>query len=230
MNKNQKILIAIVCICTIASGWLAFIHIDWLSKIQEIVQDSGTWGAVIFVIAYAISTLLILPVTAFNIAGGALYGEGEGLLLTSVGALISALLAFVFARSLNINFPEVEKRYPSVSENIASGGLFYVFVARLLPLVPYGIVSFAAGLSSIKRRDYILGSLLGTPLGIIPFVFLGSTGIQMANTNDLRPLVMSCIGLVMLIIAGIWYQKRTKDVAKFDEEEESILPCTNPLP
>ena len=227
---DKKVSVCIVFILTIASGWITFTHIDGLNQIQEIVLESGLWGYVIFIAAYAIAILLILPVTAFNIAGGAVFGGIMGLLLASVGALISAVVGFFLVRSLNINFPEVDKRYPSVSENIASGGLFYVFVARLLPLVPYGIVSFAAGLSSIKRRDYILGSLLGTPLGIIPFVFLGSTGIQMANTNDLRPLVMSCIGLVMLIIAGIWYQKRTKDVAKFDEEEESILPCTNPLP
>jgi uncharacterized membrane protein YdjX (TVP38/TMEM64 family) len=227
---NKKVLIGIIFPLSMISIWLTFTQIDWLNQIQEIVQESGIWGYVIFVGAYAIATLLIFPVTAFNIAGGAVFGGIMGLLLASVGALISAVVGFFLVRSLNINFPEVDKRYPSVSENIASGGLFYVFVARLLPLVPYGIVSFAAGLSSIKRRDYILGSLLGTPLGIIPFVFLGSTGIQMANTNDLRPLVMSCIGLVMLIIAGIWYQKRTKDVAKFDEEEESILPCTNPLP
>jgi len=227
---NKKVLIGIIFPLSMISIWLTFTQIDWLNQIQEIVQESGIWGYVIFVGAYAIATLLIFPVTAFNIAGGAVFGGIMGLLLASVGALISAVVGFFLVRSLNINFPEVDKRYPSVSENIASGGLFYVFVARLLPLVPYGIVSFAAGLSSIKRRDYILGSLLGTPLGIIPFVFLGSTGIQMANTNDLRPLVMSCIGLVMLIIVGIWYQKRTKDVAKFDEEEESILPCTNPLP
>ena len=69
MNKNPKTLIAITCICTIATGWLTIINIDWLAQTHQIVRDAGAFGGVVFVIAYAIATFLILPITAFNIAG-----------------------------------------------------------------------------------------------------------------------------------------------------------------
>ncbi|MCA6554905.1 MAG: hypothetical protein IM516_08430 [Pseudanabaena sp. M158S2SP1A06QC] len=35
-----------------------------------------------------------------------------------------------------------------------------------MPIIPYGVVSFAAGLSPIKRRDYLIGTLQVTPSGI----------------------------------------------------------------
>ncbi|MFN5837801.1 MAG: TVP38/TMEM64 family protein, partial [Pseudanabaena sp.] len=79
---NKKLLIGIFAL-TVVSGWITFTHIDGLNQIQDIAQESGIWGYAFFVITYAIATLLILPVTAFNIAGGALYGGIEGLLLTS---------------------------------------------------------------------------------------------------------------------------------------------------
>ncbi|NMF58016.1 TVP38/TMEM64 family protein [Pseudanabaena yagii] len=200
---NKKLLIGIFAL-TVVSGWITFTHIDGLNQIQDIVQDAGIWGYVIFVIAYAIATLLILPVTAFNIAGGALYGNVEGLLLTSLGALLSALLGFILARSLK--FSADDERWAKISQNLVAGGIAYSFAARLLPIIPYGVVSFAAGLSPIKRRDYLLGTLLGTPLGIAPFVFLGSTGVQMGTSHDVLPLLASSMGLAVLIVVGTWYK------------------------
>ncbi|MFN6065597.1 MAG: hypothetical protein ACK45T_00200, partial [Pseudanabaena sp.] len=110
---NKKLLIGIFAL-TVVSGWITFTHIDGLNQIQDIAQESGIWGYAFFVITYAIATLLILPVTAFNIAGGALYGGIEGLLLTSLGALLSALLGFILARSLN--FSADDERWAKISQ------------------------------------------------------------------------------------------------------------------
>ena len=200
---NKKLLIGIFAL-TVVSGWITFTHIDGLNQIQDIAQESGIWGYAFFVITYAIATILILPVTAFNIAGGALYGGIEGLLLTSLGALLSALLGFILARSLK--FSPDDERWAKISQNLVNGGLAYSFAARLLPIIPYGVVSFAAGLSPIKRRDYLIGTLLGTPLGIAPFVFLGSTGVQMGTSDDVLPLLASSMGLAVLIAVGTWYK------------------------
>ena len=212
---NKKVLIAILFFFSVFSGWIAFTNLDWFNQIQDIVRDSGAWGYGIFIVAYAIATLLILPVTAFNIAGGAIFGGVEGMLLTSIGALISALLAFVLARmfaesmagkymTITVN----SDRWSNVSDRLVSGGISYSFAARLLPLIPYGVVSFAAGLSPIKRRDYLLGTLLGTPLGIAPFVFLGSTGVQVGSSHDVIPLLASSAGLAVLVILATWYRQK----------------------
>lgn len=222
---KKKILVAIAIILTIITGWITVIHIDWFSQIQQIVKTSGIWGSVIFVIAYAIATLLILPVTALNIAGGALYGGFEGLLLTSVGALISALLGFVLARSLGTKLTASDNNPANNPSNIGQylvkGGIGYAFASRLFPLIPYGVVSLAAGVSPIKRRDYLLGTLLGTPLGIAPFVFLGSTAGQVYSRHDVLPLLASSMVLAMLIVAGTWYgSSQKKELVQSDYAED----------
>ncbi|NUN64562.1 TVP38/TMEM64 family protein [Pseudanabaena biceps] len=208
---KKKILVVVAIILTIITGWITFIHIDWFSQIQQIVKTSGIWGSVIFVIAYAIATLLILPVTALNIAGGALYGGFEGLLLTSAGALTSAFMGFVLARWLGNKWIPSDKSESNISKNLVSGGIGYAFAARLFPLIPYGLVSFAAGLSPIKHRDYLIGTLLGTPLGIAPFVLLGSTGVQVTSSHDVRPLLASSLGLAILVVVGTWYGSSQKE-------------------
>jgi uncharacterized membrane protein YdjX (TVP38/TMEM64 family) len=222
---KRNFLIAIAGLITVITVWITFIHIDWLSQVQELVKTSGIWGSIIFVIAYAIATLLILPVTALNIAGGALYGVLTGLLLTSLGALISALLGFILARSLDTKLIASEynsaDNLSNVGQNLVKGGIGYAFAARLLPVIPYGVVSIAAGISPIKRRDYLLGTLMGTPLGIAPFVFLGSTGEQVLSKNDVLPLLASSMGLAMLLAVGTWYRSRQKhELAQGDYAED----------
>jgi uncharacterized membrane protein YdjX (TVP38/TMEM64 family) len=224
---DKKVLITIVFALTVFSGWIAFTNIDWFNQIQDIVRESGAWGYCLFIAAYAIATLLILPVTAFNIAGGAIFGAVQGLLLTSIGALISALLAFILARIFAESAESAESiglkhgvkhiasnvnsdRWSNVSDRLVAGGISYSFAARLLPLIPYGVVSFAAGLSPIKRRDYLLGTLLGTPLGIAPFVFLGSTGVQVGSSHDVIPLLASSAGLAILVILATWYRQQSQ--------------------
>jgi uncharacterized membrane protein YdjX (TVP38/TMEM64 family) len=69
------------------------------------------------------------------------------------------------------------------------GGLFYMFAIRLLPIIPYGLVNFAAGLTSIRFRDYLIGTILGTVPGVLPFVMLGSSGLQAMRTGDILPLL-----------------------------------------
>ncbi len=222
---KRNFLIAIAGLITVITVWITFIHINWLSQVQELVKTSGIWGSIIFVIAYAIATLLVLPVTALNIAGGALYGVLTGLLLTSLGALISALLGFILARSLGTKLITSEynsaDNLSNVGQNLDKGGIGYAFAARLLPVIPYGVVSLAAGLSPIKRRDYLLGTLMGTPLGIAPFVFLGSTGVQMYSGHDVLPLLASSMGLAMLVAVGTWYRSRQKhELAQGDYAED----------
>ena len=209
---NRKFLVATGCIITLATIWATLFHVNWFSEIQKVVLDTGTWGYVIFVLAYVSATLIILPVTALNVAGGAIYGGIQGLFLTSFGALLSAIIAFELARRFGSKFIMTHGRLSHASKNLIAGGLTYAFAARLLPLIPYGVVSFAAGLSPIKQRDYLLGTLFGTPLGIAPFVFLGSTGVKVLSIHDVFPFLLSSMAIAVLVGVATWYRQHLKSL------------------
>lgn len=209
---NRKFLVATTCILTIITIWVTLFHVNWFTQIQKVVLDTGEWGYVIFVLAYTIATLMILPVTALNIAGGAIYGGIQGLFLTSFGALLSAIIAFALARCFGDKFIRINERWSKVSKHLVAGGLTYAFAARLLPIIPYGVVSFAAGLSPIKQRDYLLGTLFGTPLGIAPFVFLGSTGVKVLSIHDVFPFLLSSMAIAVLVGVATWYRQHLKSL------------------
>jgi uncharacterized membrane protein YdjX (TVP38/TMEM64 family) len=97
--------------------------------------------------------------------------------------------------------------WQAIDAEIRQGGLFYMFAIRLLPIIPYGLVNFTAGLTSIKFKDYLLGTLLGTVPGVLPFVMLGS-GITQLSQGNILPLLCALTLTGMLIGGATWYRRR----------------------
>jgi len=213
----------------------------WLNDLIQNLHDLGIFGITVFVLIYAIATSLVLPATALNLAAGAIYGISEGLLLATLGAWLSAILSFAVARWLAPNaVHQWLSRYPTARTNIetelVNGGLGYGIACRLLPIVPYGIVSVVAGLSAFSRRDYIWGTLIGTPIGLIPFVWLGAAGQNTlsatlnptlnesflngtSTTLDTRiapqtwlEMILAMMTVALLVGLGTWYSRHRRAV------------------
>lgn len=225
----RAILLKLILFATLLSilvGGIAFKQFGQLQQVSDLIQNSGYIGYLIFIIAYAIATLLVLPSTAFNLLGGAIFGGAVGLFLTSTAALISAIAAFGLARWLGKDYVErfIPKDLDKLNQQLRLGGLSYTFASRLLPLIPYGVVSFAAGLSQIRYQDYILGTLIGTPLGLAPFVWLGSSGVRALSSHDLLPLIISSTVIAVLIAIATWYQQRQPDASPVSDVRDRHLP------
>ena len=176
------------------------------------LEEAGWWAPVLYLVLYSLGTLLLLPSTPLNLMGGALFGTGWGTVWTSVGAMLAAILAFWLSRHLGRGAiaGRLQGRWQALDAELQQGGMWYLFAIRLLPIIPYGLVNIAAGLSGISSGDYLLGTALGTVPGIFPIVWLGSAGVQALETGELLPLfgALSLIGLLML--GATIYQRRRR--------------------
>jgi uncharacterized membrane protein YdjX (TVP38/TMEM64 family) len=182
------------------------------AQLQALIRQTGIWGPLCYVGLYAIATLILLPSTPLNISGGVLFGPWFGTLWTSVGAIVAAAIAFIFSRTLGR--PVMEKklagRWEKMDAEIRRGGLFYMFAIRLVPIMPYGIVNFAAGLTAIRFRDYLVGTTVGTVPSVLPFVLIGSSGLNAVSTGNLWPL-LGALGLTgLLVLFSTWYKARKR--------------------
>jgi uncharacterized membrane protein YdjX (TVP38/TMEM64 family) len=114
-------------------------------------------------------------------------------------------------------------RWQAMDAEMRQGGLFYMSAIRLLPIIPYGLVNFAAGLTSIRFRDYLLGTIIGTVPGVLPFVMLGSSGLQAMRNGDVLPMV-GALALTGLLVGGAtWYRRRRQSPQKALEEKEQEI-------
>jgi uncharacterized membrane protein YdjX (TVP38/TMEM64 family) len=207
--KTGATLIFLICLlATVAMFWyLGRIDIDAL---QVWLRQWGWWAPFVYVILYVVATILVLPSTALNLTGGALFGPWLGLFWTSVAAILAAVIAFIFSRTIGREAvaKRLAGRWQAMDIEVQRGGVFYMFALRLLPIMPYGLVNFAAGLTSISFKDYLIGTSLGTVPGILPFVWLGSSGVRAVKTGDVWPLLAALSLLALLVMGSTWYRQR----------------------
>lgn len=216
MNLKSSIFL-LTLICLIATG-LAIYLLGGINpnQLQLWLKQAGIWAPIIYIVIYTIATILVMPSTALNLTGGAIFGPWLGTLWTSIGAIVAAIVAFIFARTSGREFVarRLAGKWQAMDAEMQQGGLFYMFAIRLLPIIPYGLVNFAAGLTSIRFRDYLLGTILGTVPGILPFVLLGSSGLRAIRTGDILPLV-GALALTGILVAGAtWYRRRRSNPRK----------------
>lgn len=178
-------------------------------QLQMWLEAMGILAPIVYVAFYTIGTLLILPSTPLNLTGGAIFGIWWGTFWTAVAAVIAAIVAFAFTRTVgkDIIAQKFAGRWEAIDAEIRLGGLFYMFSIRLLPIIPYGLVNFAAGLTSIRWRDYIIGTLLGTVPGVLPFVMMGS-GFTALSEGNILPLLFAFTLTAMLVGVATWYRRR----------------------
>jgi uncharacterized membrane protein YdjX (TVP38/TMEM64 family) len=210
-SKPQQfwLLLAILCLL-LTWGGLHLLGSHRPEQLQTLIRQAGLWGPLCYVLLYAVGTLVLLPSTPLNISGGVLFGPWLGIVWTSVGAIVAAAIAFGFSRTIGrpVMAKRLAGRWQTMDAEIQRGGLFYMFAIRLIPVMPYGIVNFAAGLTSIRFKDYFIGTTLGTVPSVLPFVLIGSSSFSALSTGNLWPL-LTTLGLTgILVLLSTWFRLR----------------------
>ncbi|MBM6406123.1 TVP38/TMEM64 family protein [Phycicoccus sp. CSK15P-2] len=172
-----------------------------LTTVRRVVAESGAWGPVVYVGLHAVLTLLPVPKNLLAGIAGAVFGLATGVVWSWSGSMLSALLGFVVARNLGhdtvatLTGPRVER----VRRILRDEGLFAVLVARLTPFVPFTIINYAAGVSPVSRRVFVLGTAVGVVPGTVAYVAIGAS----AGGNVTTAVLAGAAGLVLLALTFV---------------------------
>ncbi len=163
-TKTIALFFTLFCLGLTVAGayWLGGID---RALVEAWLEQTGFWAPLFYVLLYALATFFLLPSTPLNLSGGAVFGVWWGTLWTTVGAVVAAVVCFWFSRT--IGRQAVQQRFGDgpwreLDRELAAGGVFYIIAVRLLPLLPYGLVNFGAGVTTVSFRNYLWGTLLGT--------------------------------------------------------------------
>lgn len=172
-----------------------------IGPLTEYLRSFGWWAPVISVVLQ-ILTSVIAPLPSFVMAfiNALLFGFGWGALLTWTSALLAAAICFGMARVLGR--PVVERFTPGGALERMDGffarhGILAVLVARLIPFVNPDVLSYAAGLTAMQWRLFMLSIAVGSLPSTALYSYLGSRGITSVGWL-LAPLV----ALGLLTLAG----------------------------
>ena len=156
-----------------------------LGKLILFIDSFGIWAPISFIILYVVVSIF-LPTTPLMALAGAVFGFKYGILYTTTGGLISSIITFQIARILGR--PEVEELLTSnrllsslnkYDNKLESHGILTTIILRLLPVMPFNMLNIFMGISSVKRKDYMLGTLLGLLPSNLISVYFGSSIIYL---------------------------------------------------
>jgi uncharacterized membrane protein YdjX (TVP38/TMEM64 family) len=178
------------------------VPVPGIDQIRAIAASTGAVGVIIFVLGYGVLTLTPMPKNVLSIAAGVTWGFGAGALLVYLGALLGATLAFVIGRFLGREAVErfTGARVARVDELLHRRGLATVIGARLIPVLPFTAINYAAGLTAVKRGDYALGTAIGIIPGTLAYVALGAFGLELGWPFWLAIGVLGGLTLVGLFL------------------------------
>ena len=150
--------------------------------IEAAVTSAGVLGPVVFVLAYGLAAVLLVPASVLTISAGFLFGGLYGTALVSVGSTFGAALSFLIARYFARAFVEDKiqrsdgKILIAVDKAIESQGSKVVFLMRLSPLFPYSLINYSLGLTKIPFVEYIVASWAGMLPGTFAYTGIGAAG------------------------------------------------------
>jgi len=198
----------------------AVVAVVWLLPAGELigaalsrVQTLGAWGPPILAAFYVVACVLFLPGSVITLAAGYLFGLVTGTWVVVVGSVAGASVAFLIGRTLLRRrveaWVEGRPRFAAIDRVVGDDGLKIVLLTRLSPVLPFNLLNFAFGITRVRFRDYLLGSVVGMFPGTVLYVYLGTAAKNL--TDVLRGKVaggpaqtaLLAIGLVATLVVTV---------------------------
>ncbi len=181
----------------------------WLPSAEE-VRDWGDglgWvGPLIFIPAAACGLCLFVPGPVLAGAAGLLFGTAAGTAVALAFIVLGAVMQMSISRYLAGDaaaqlLPERIKRFDGF---IAERGFWAVFYMRLAPAIPYNLVNYGAGLTSLKVRAMAAGTALGAAPRSFAWVALGGNLDDLGSTEAKVAIAL----LVVMAVVGALLARR----------------------
>lgn len=214
MEKIKKLLlILLMIILIIGSLYLTNRYGISQDQIRNWIQDRGIWGPVVYVLLLTILPLLLFPDSVIVIAGGLTFGLFWGTVLTVIGSVLGAIIAFWIARYLGQGVAQKLLKGKLVSFDWEINGFVLILLLRLIPLFPFKIVSYSAGISQVKFAPYFWATTIGSLPGILAYVNIGDKSTQVGNSSFYWAFLI-LIGLSLITIPGKRYLQNRQNKAE----------------
>jgi phospholipase D1/2 len=147
----------------------------WLAPVRN-----SPVAPLIAVAAVALGSTAIAPVTLLCVLCGLVFGPWIGSLGGFCGAMLGAALGYAIGARVRRGTIErvVGLRSEAISRQFRIGGLRAVWVARLLPLGPFGAVNLVAGAVRVELAAFLLGTACVMAPGGLVLAGIGHAAAQ----------------------------------------------------
>lgn len=193
-RKHWQKMIAGLLWLFLLGGLLAFLAANQLAPAQLFLVAMG-WvntspvAPLAYIVLYVLRPLIFFSSIVLTLAGGFLFGPAWGIVYTTIGANLSATVAYLVGRYFGRGILEEDavgglmQRY---ARRMRESSFETVLIMRFI-FLPYDLVNYAAGFLRIHYWPFLLATILGSIPGTIMFVSLGAS----LSAEELGRMILS---------------------------------------
>lgn len=189
--------------CTATPG-----GVSTVVALLESIRDAGPLGWAGFVLLFGIITLTGLPASSMQLTAGFLLGPWWGFavvfVLTHLWGLVGFGLSRTWLQERARRLLEGSPALRALDDAVAERGTGMVLLLRVSPLSPYNVVTYALGATSVRIRDFVVGSMIGALLPMAFYTGLGSSVSDLAAVwqgEVVAPGWTRTVGVAVTVVA-----------------------------
>jgi uncharacterized membrane protein YdjX (TVP38/TMEM64 family) len=198
------LLLLVLYYLAVRAGWIELMTNP--AQLLAILQNHNqAWTGIVIIVSLMAMAIVFNPIPSAPVAlaAGAIYGHTWGTVYIVIGALIGANIAFFISRLAGravIYQLLGEHNIPSWigSQNSMT---ITVLISRLVPFISFDLVSYAAGLTSLKLWRFFIATLIG----LLPASFLlAHFGSKMTADNLSESMAYVFVIGILIMLPIIW--------------------------
>jgi len=173
------------------------------AEVREELDGLGVAGPLLIIGLALVHAVVFYPAEIVDAAAGFVYGFFPALALVMTGWLLSGFLCYAIGRS--VARPLLERwlgagRFERTEAMIERGGVTLLIGVRLIPIVPFSLVCYAAGAARVPPWRFGWTTFVGyLPITALSVYF----GTRLEGLSLTDPLVWgSALALLALLLAG----------------------------
>lgn len=167
------------------------------------IHSLGAAGPALLLGLMVAHAVVFYPSEIVTATAGYVYGFAPALGLVIGGWLLTALLSYALGRTLGgpLLRSLLGARFTRLEQGVAEGGVALLLAGRLLPVVPFAFLGYAAGATRVNLWRFAWTTVAGyLPLSAL-VTYLGSN----AHTLSLGdPLVWVAVAAALLLLGSHW--------------------------
>ncbi|MBD2090901.1 TVP38/TMEM64 family protein [Microcoleus sp. FACHB-1515] len=176
--------------------------IDWIRSIAALGFAGKLAYVGILMLAIVFSPI---PGTPIVVAAGAVWQPLTAAIYGTIGIFVGCLMAYFLGRTLGRSV--IRSLTGKMLHLSTHRGELYlgwvVFITHLLPIAPFDLISYAAGMAGLSFGIYAIATLLGT----IPCVFFLAYMGASFTVNLTVGLAIAAVFLILLVVLPFGVQR-----------------------
>ena len=216
--KKVSLILKLVALAVIIVGvplYIFFFHHELLEDVSNL-KNVEHWllqykkqSALVYIGAQIVQIIIcIIPGQALQVAAGYLYGFWLAFLLSIIGAFLGSVIVFYIAQFLGQDAMHIlfgERKVMEMLDKINSKkGMLTVFIIFLIPGIPKDLCTYAAGISKMHLRPFLILSLIGRSPGMMCSIAIGR---QVMHGNYHSAIIIAVVVVIAFLIGLIFRDK-----------------------